>query len=101
MKLLELHERTNPLKRQVSLVNICLILFCNFFCFDSLIEALTARLGAVGLASPTLVGEGLSDENDSNYVVLQIHDSSVASFTLISGLFLIFPGQKVTCMHPL
>lgn len=31
-----------------------------------MIEALTACLGAVGLASPTLVGEGLSDENDSN-----------------------------------
>lgn len=31
--------------------------------FGRSIEALTARLGAVGLASPTLVGEGLSDKN--------------------------------------
>lgn len=54
-----------PLQRQVSLVNICLILFC--FCFfGRLIEALTAHLAAVGLASPTLVGEGLSDEYDSS-----------------------------------
>lgn len=33
-----------------------------------MIEALTAHLGAVGLASPTMVGEGLSSKNiDSKY----------------------------------
>lgn len=34
--------------------------------FGRLIEALTACLGAVGHSSPTLVGEGLSNEDDSN-----------------------------------
>lgn len=65
-----------------------------------MLEALTACC-AVGLASPTLVGEGLGNECDSNIVVLQIHDSSGSSFILISGLILIFPGHKGTCMHHL
>lgn len=65
MKLLELHERTNPLQRQVYLVNILIHFYFVSF-FGRLIEALTARVGAVGLASPTLVGEGLSDKDDSN-----------------------------------
>lgn len=43
-----------------------LIKFILFIFLVDMIEALTARLGAVGHSSPTLVGEGLSDEYDSS-----------------------------------
>lgn len=66
MKLLELHERTNPLtKASFSCKHLINFVYCVYF-FGRVIEALTAHLGAVGLASPTLVGEGLSNEDDSN-----------------------------------
>lgn len=76
MKLLELHEHTNPLQRQVSFENIG-----SFYFFSRFIEALTACTGAVGHSSPTVVGEGLvALEDDSNNVMLKVHDSSVFSF---------------------